>query len=728
MQWRTLKRNRRHLILFAISGVLIFVGATLLWAASLKIPDVASLSERKVTQSTKIYDRTGEILLMDLQENITRTVVPTEEISVHIKNATVAIEDATFYEHIGVRPLATLRAVFLQPLRGKGVQGGSTITQQVVKNSVLTTDKTISRKVKEWALSLKLEQVLSKDKILELYLNESPYGGAIYGIEEASQAFFGKHAADVSLAEAAYLAALPQAPTYYSPYGNHRDGLEQRKNLVLSRMRQLGFISEAEYTAAKNEVVVFAPQQVSGIRAPHFSFHVREQLEQEFGQRALDEGGWKVITTLDATMQEEAETTLKEFAESNLEQFNASNAALVALDPSNGDILAMLGSRDYFAEDIDGAYNVATALPGRQPGSAFKPFVYAAAFDAGYTPDTILFDVPTQFSSLCRADDFSSEAPCYAPQNYDERFRGPMTLRDALAQSINIPSVKALYLVGIDKAIRLARALGVSTLEHSDRYGLTLVLGGGEVTLLDMTSAYGVFANEGVRNPPRSILRIEDRAGNSIRTYDPSPERVLDQNVALQVSDVLSDNDAKLPAYGAGSPIFFPGYHVAAKTGTTNDTRDAWIIGYTPKVVVGTWAGNNDNSPMEKKVAGLIVVPMWHDFFAKVLARIGDTPFPEPRDTTTESDKPVLRGIWEGSDTTLVHPTTLQAVPPGYSGPTKTKIAVAVHSILYWLNKNDPRGPQPANPGQDPQFERWEWGVRAWAAARGYTDGSTLYR
>lgn len=730
---RFLIRHHGRLFLLGFSFFFVLGGAAFLWAASLKIPDVSSLSERKVTQSTKIYDRTGTVLLMDLQKDITRTLVSADNISRHIKNATVAIEDAEFYQHGGIKFSSILRAVIANTMNLVGLssgptQGGSTITQQVVKNSILTTDKTVSRKVKEWVLSLKLEKVLSKDTILELYLNESPYGGAIYGIEEASQAFFGKSAADINLTEAAYLAALPQAPTYYSPYGNHTDALEGRKNLVLSRMRELGFIAESEYREALARSIVFQPQQVSGVRAPHFAFYVREQLEREFGQRILEEGGWNIITTLDATLEEKAEQTLKDFAESNLEQFNASNAALVALNPSNGEILAMVGSRDYFAEDIDGAYNVATALPGRQPGSAFKPFVYAQAFANGFTPDTVLFDVATQFSTFCPPNDLSNEAPCYAPQNYDEEYRGPITIRDALAQSINIPAVKTLYLVGIDKAIRLARSLGISTLGDSNQYGLTLVLGGGEVTLLDITSAYGVFANEGVRNPPRAIMRIEDREGNVVKEYASSPERVLDQNVALMMSDVLSDNEAKLPAYGAGAPIFFPGYHVAAKTGTTNDTRDAWVIGYTPRLVVGTWAGNNDNSPMEKKVAGLIVVPMWHDFFVKALEGVADIPFPEPRTYVLQTDKPILRGIWEGGDAATIDAKTLQTVSPDFLGPTKNRVVVSVHSILYWLDKKNPRGPQPLDPLNDPQFERWEWGVRNWAASHGYVDGTSLVR
>lgn len=728
---RFLRHPLRDLILVALSLCLIVGGLLCIWAATLKIPDVASLSTRKVVQSTKIYDRTGTVLLYDLSKNTERTVVPIGDISPNIRNAAVAIEDANFYQHSGIRLTSIIRAFLADLIPGGNTQGGSTITQQVVKNSLLTTDRTIARKLKEWVLATRLEQVLPKDKILEVYLNESPYGGALYGVEAAAETFFGKHASDVTLAEGAYLAALPQAPTYYSPYGSHRRALDERKNLVLTRMLTLGFITKEEYDAAKDAVVEFQPAATSGIRAPHFVFYVQELLEAEYGEQALEQSGWKVVTSLDTTMQDQAETTLKNFAQSNQEQFNASNAALIALDPTNGDILAMLGSRDYFATDIDGAYNVAVAKPGRQPGSAFKPFVYAAAFLAGYTPDTILFDVPTQFSTQpgCRAEDTANDTPpCYAPQDYDEKFRGPMTIRDALAQSINIPALKALYLVGIDNAISLARAMGISTLTNADQYGLTLVLGGGEVTLLDMVSAYGVFANEGVRTPPRAILRIEDQAGNVVKEYQTSPRPVLDRNVALQISDVLSDVQAKIPGYGVGSPIFFPGYHVADKTGTTNDTRDAWVIGYTPHLVVGTWAGNNDNTPMVKKVAGLIVVPMWHDFFAKVLATRADEPFPEPLDTTTSSDKPVLRGIWEGGDATTVDAFTLQPVPDTYGGLTKQRVIMNVHDILYWVTKSDPRGPQPQNPQDDAQFTRWEYGVRQWAQQHNLIDGTIIYK
>ena len=703
----------RQFILGGLAIGFILTGAFFIWAATLKIPDVTSLLDRKVTQSSKIYDRTGEILLYDLAEDVDRTIVPISEISRNVQNATVAIEDDKFYEHIGVRPLATLRAVILQPLRGKGVQGGSTITQQVVKNSILTTDRSIARKLKEWVIAIRLERQLTKQQILELYLNESPYGGTIYGVEEAAQAFFGKKAADVDIAEAAYLAALPQAPTYYSPYGNHRDALDERKNLVLSREHDLGFITDDEYTQAKSEVVEFQPQAVAGIRAPHFVFYVREQLEKEYGQRTLEESGWRIITTIDMDLQDKAEEIVKKYAASNEENFHASNEALVAMDPKTGDILTMVGSRDYFDPDIDGNFNI--ALAERQPGSAFKPFVYAQAFKEGYTPDTIVFDLKTQFSTECAPDNLSEDAPCYSPNNYDEKFKGPITLRSALAESRNVPAVKLLYLVGIKDALRMARALGITTLEDENRYGLTLVLGGGEVSLLDMVNAYSTFAAEGVKPDRRAIIRIEDKDGNTVRDYPTNQNRVLDQNVALQISDVLSDNDARIPEFGVNSPLNFPGQHVADKTGTTNDSRDAWILGYSPNITAGAWAGNNDNSPMVKEIAGFIVAPMWHEFMEYALSKYPNDPFPEYQKTTTDSDKPILRGIWEGSD-----------IQNDASGVLR--IPANVHSILFWLNKNDPRGPRPEHPEDDPQFVRWETQVRAWALQNNYIDGTPLFR
>jgi 1A family penicillin-binding protein len=680
---------------------LIILSASFLWVATLEIPTLDGFEERKVTQSTKIYDRTGDVLLFDLHQEVRRTVVPLDEMSRHIKNATIAIEDAKFYEHRGVRPIAFLRALLANLQTRSFSQGGSTITQQVVKNALLTQEKTIRRKVKEWILAMKLEQVLDKDEILELYLNEAPYGGNMYGVEEASQQFFGKSSADLTLAEAAYVAALPQAPTRYSPYGNHTDELEARKNLVLAEMLENNFIDQEMYENARKEEVAFEQYGDTNIKAPHFVFFIREYLEEKYGEEAVYQGGMNVITTLDYDLQKAAEEVISTYAYENEKDFNAENAGLIAIDPKTGQILAMVGSRDYFDEDIDGKFNVTTAH--RQPGSTFKPVVYATALKKGYTPETVVFDVQTQFSVNCEPNNFTMSERCYAPVNYDDKFRGPMTFRDALAQSINIPAVKVLYLAGINNALATARDLGIQSLGGDARhYGLPLVLGGGEVSLLDLTSAYGVFANDGVRNPPTGILRIADSRGEELEKFEDKSVRALDANVARQISSILSDVEARVPAYGQNS-FYFGAQPVAVKTGTTNDFRDVWIMGYTPTLAVGTWAGNNDNTPIVKRVAGYVLAPMWRAFMDKALLEVPFGTFKAP--SPTEGDiKPVLRGFWQGISTTT---------PPAARGVAQA--GPSIHSILHWVYKDDPRGPIPSNPRQDEQYPLWEYGVALWA-------------
>ncbi|MCR4274641.1 MAG: PBP1A family penicillin-binding protein [Candidatus Campbellbacteria bacterium] len=695
-------------------------GVVLFWAASLRLPDFDVFEERKVQQSTKIYDRTGEVLLYDLHENIQRTVIPFDQISRNVKNATVAIEDAEFYQHHGIKWSSLFRAVLVNILSLQYSQGGSTITQQVVKNSLLTQEKTISRKLKEWVLALKLEQNLSKEEILALYLNETPYGGSVYGVEEASRTFFHKDASEITLSESAYLAALPQAPTFYSPYGDNVDKLEDRKNLVLSRMLEDKFITQEEYDTAKIEKVEFKPRPEKGLLAPHFVFYILQYLEQKYGQNALEEDGLRVITTLDYELQEQAEEIVREGALENEAKFKAENAGLVAVDPKTGQILVMVGSRDYFDTAIDGNVNIATAK--RQPGSAFKPFVYATAFKKGITPETVLFDLPTQFSTACPVTSTKSATPCYYPENYDSKFRGPISIRSALAQSINIPAVKALYLAGITASIKTARDMGISTLADASRYGLTLVLGGGEVTLLDLTSAYGVFGNGGIRNETKSILKVERSDGTVLEQFSEHPSRVLEQNIARQISSILSDNIARTPSFGAASALYFPSTDVAVKTGTTNDYRDVWIIGYTPNIAVGAWGGNNDNTPIDKKVAGFVIAPLWHRFMDVALQKYPDSHFSSPEKST--SNKPVLLGIWQGGDTQEIDSRT--GSPAKNNTPDafrKIEVTQNVHDVLHWINTDDPTGPAPSNPSNDPQYAYWEYPVRAWAAQNGYSSG-----
>ncbi len=692
---RRFLRKHWHAIIFWAVGIgFLLLGLGILWAASLQVPDLSSLESRKVAQSSKIYDRTGTVLLYSLNNTTNRTVVPISAISENIQNATIAIEDPRFYQHHGIEFTAIARAILVDILTLSASQGGSTLTQQVVKNTLLTGTKSVARKMEEWILALKLERSLTKSQILELYLNQSPYGGNIYGVEQAAETFFGKNAKDVDIAEAAYLAAVLPAPSYYSPYGNHEAALDARKNLVLQKMQEHGYLTAEQEAEAEKEVVTFVPQRTSSIAAPHFVFYVQQYLEDKYGPEAVEQGGWKVITTLDADLQQKAESIVQAHAATQESQFNASNTGMVALDPTNGQILVMVGSRNYFDKEIDGNFNI--ALAERQPGSAFKPFVYAEAFEKGYTPDTVVFDTETQFSTSCSAYDVSNDTPpCYSPGNYDNEFRGPMTLRDALAQSINIPAIKALYLAGLNDSLQLAKSMGISTLGESNQYGLTLVLGGGEVTLLDMSSAYGVFATDGTKYPATGVLKIEDANGNIIEdNSQPSGTPVLSRPIAEEINDILSDPVAKAPL-GENNLLTFPGHDVAVKTGTTNNFKDAWTIGYTPNLVVGMWVGNNDNTPMVRKVSGFIVGPMWNEFMKYALQKLPVQSF--TRGEVDESGlKPVLRGQWQ---------------VPGADGQ--------LHEILYWVDKNNPNGPVPINPANDPQFTRWDFSVQNWLASHG---------
>ena len=693
---RYARRNWQSFGVWAFGLCLIVGGGLLIWAATLRLPDLNSLETRRVEQSVKIYDRTGTVLLYDLHKDMQRTAVPLDSISTNLQQAIISIEDPDFYTHLGIKPTAIARAIWTNFLQGELLsgQGGSTITQQVVKLTILTSDKSPIRKIKEWILALKMERVLTKDQILELYLNQAPFGGQLYGVEEASMTYFDKHAADLSILESAYLAAMLPAPTHYSPYGKHPEELEARKNLVIEKMYEHGVITAAERDEYQGQKAAFQPQKRNGILAPHFVFYVQQYLEDKYGSEALERGGWRVTTTLDADLQAHAEEIVKRNALANVENFAATNMAMVATDPHNGQILVMVGSRDYFDTEIPGAYNVATMAPGRQPGSSFKPFAYAQAFAEGYTPDTVVFDLPTQFSTACEpSDNRNSEAPCYAPQNYDDGFRGPMTLRNALAQSINVPAVKTLYLAGLSDTLRLAKSMGISTLGDPNQYGLTLVLGGGEVTPLDMTNAYGAFANNGLHYEEQSILKIEDSQGNIIEDNTQAPGvQVIPPLVAQEIADVLSDPVARAPL-GENNLFTFPGHDVAVKTGTTNNYRDAWTVGFTPNISVGAWAGNNDNTPMVRRVSGFIIGPAWSEFMRYALTRLPQEPF--ARAEAQPTSKPVLNGIWQ---------------TPGSDG--------LIHSILYWVNKNDPQGSTPPSTN-DAQYRYWEYPIQAWVAGNG---------
>ncbi len=707
----------KNFALFSISVGMLLVAIFIIWVSSFKIPDFNSFEDRKVVGSTKIYDKTGEVLLFDVHQDIKRTNISFENMGTNIKNATVAVEDSDFYTHNGIKVTSIVRAVLANFLKIGKTQGGSTITQQLVKNTLLTQKKTYARKIKEWVLAIKIEKVMPKEKILELYLNEAPYGGTIYGIEEAAKEYFGKNAADLTLPEAAYLAAIPQSPTVLSPYGKNKDKLEERKNFVLFRMKELNYISQEEYEFAKSETVVFREQNTKGIKAPHFVFFIKDYLEQKYGVETVEKGGLKIITTLDYELQEKAEEIVKEGALKNEKDWNGSNAALVAIEPATGQILTMVGSRDYFDKDIDGNFNVSTAV--RQPGSSFKPFIYATAFNKGFTPDTILFDLPTEFQTTCNAYGKAlpgkKQSDCYMPENYDGKTVGPISLKSALAQSRNIPAVKLFYLAGLKDSLETSQNMGISTLTDIGRYGLTLVIGGGEVKLLDITSAYSVFANNGIRNPYSGILKIEKDDGEILEEFIPNPREVLPKNTALTISDILSDDKSRAPTFGTNSVLVVPGQDVAVKTGTTNNNKDAWTIGYTPTIAVGVWAGNNDNKPM-KKGGSAVAGPIWNKFISYALQKSPSGKFEKP-DLSLDPTKvkPVLRGYWQGNENFFIDLVSGKLASEFTPRETMSeKVITNVHSILYWVDKKDILGPPPTNPGNDPQFSLWEIPVQNW--------------
>lgn len=694
-----------------ILRVILLIGAIFLlmssfsaiWAITLPVPDFETFFTKQIAeQSMKIYDRTGEILLYDVK-GVRRTPVVFGTIPQIMKNSTLAIEDDDFYQHKGIQPSSIARAFLVNMVSGSVQQGGSTITQQVVKNSLLTRDKTITRKIKEVILSIKLEKNMTKDEILNVYLNQSPYGGNIYGVQEAARAYFRKDISKITLAEAAYLASLPQAPNYYSPYGANKDKLEQRKNIVLRRMLEVGFITQAEYDIAKKERVVFYEKINQGIKAPHFSFWLKDLLAERYGLENIENNSFKVVTTIDWDLQQKVEELARKYGGENEKKFKATNNSIVIIDPKTGQILAFVGSRDYFNEKIQGSFNVATAK--RQPGSSFKPFVYAAAFNKGYNDQTILFDLRTEFNTNCSPDSkpLSPGATCYSPVNYDNKYLGPITLREALAQSRNVPAVKLLYLVGINEALDLAKKMGITSLTNKNRYGLTLVLGGGEVSLLEMTGAYGIFASDGIKRETTGILKLEGPNKEVLEEYKDKSEEVLPANTARLISDILSDDNARIPAYGARSLLWFRDRQVAVKTGTTNDYRDAWVIGYTPNIIVGTWAGNSDNSSMEKKVAGLILTPLWNAVMKECLKITPNEKFIPPAINYTGL-KPILRGYWQGGETKNVNGQEV--------------LDINVHSLLYWVDKNNPLGPSPTNPGRDPQFNLWEYPIQQWLTTK----------
>ncbi|MBI5079177.1 PBP1A family penicillin-binding protein [Candidatus Wolfebacteria bacterium] len=696
-------KKRKWWLKFLILFLLIAVAAlffVLSWLAKLakELPNPEQFVSRQIDQSTKIYDRTGKVLLYEVYGEEKRTVIPFNEIPDYAKKATLTIEDRGFYEHNAFDWRAIIRAAAVNIIKGQVVQGGSTITQQLAKNAFLNPEQTMTRKAKELILAYWIEKQYSKDEILNLYLNQIPYGSNVYGIEAAAQTFFSKQAKDLSLAEAATLAALPKAPSYYSPWGSHKNELDQRKNYILDQMFQLGLIDEEEKTRSQNAKIEFTRPSIGSIKAPHFVMIARDYLNNKYGEDIVEKGGLKVITTLDWKLQEVAEATIKEGAERNAQLYQGKNAALVAQDSKTGQILALVGSKDYYeTESIDGNFNV--AVDGlRQPGSTIKPLAYVTAFQKGYKPNTVVFDLPTEFSTyrilcpLININFSNSDRNCFHPQNFDHVFRGPVTLKEALAQSINVPAVKTLYLAGLNDTIQTAKNFGINTLTDPNRYGLSLVLGGGEVKLIEMVGAYAVFSQNGVKHNQSIILEVKNSKGEVLEKFNDAATKVIEEEYALLINDILSDPEARKPLFQNSIDLtVFPDRAVALKTGTTDDYKDAWTIGYTPSLTVGVWAGNNNNKPMQKNAGSILAaLPIWHSFLSKIIEGFPVEEFKkiERQADDDKSSNPMINGQY--------------------------LTEAGVHNILYYTDKNNPLGPAPANPQDDSQFLNWELPVAEW--------------
>lgn len=612
-------KNKKKLLIITL--LIIFTAGVAVFFAFLKdLPRPEVFTEAQINQSTKIYDRTGKILLSSVYGEEKRTYVPLSQIPDIMQKAVIATEDSNFYKHFGIDVPAMFRAIKIDITTRSDSHGASTITQQLIRSTFLTPDKTISRKIKEIILSVELDRKYPKNQILEWYLNQVPFGVNIYGIEEASLTYFQKPAQDLTLPEAALMAAIIQLPSYYSPYGNHLDDLLVRKDYVLKRMEQEHYITiEQRDEAMKFE---FTFNKLPKTMAVHFVDYVKQQIESNYGPDFLETKGLKIYTTLNWELQQTAEAAIAENVEKNIKKFGAYNSALVSIDPKTGEILAMVGSADPWGEALPKgcdpattckfvpSYNVATQ-GNRQPGSSFKPFVYAEAFRKGATDQTIVVDEPTNFGIW--------GGKAYEPQNYDGLFRGPVTLRNALAQSLNVPAVKVLRdLAGLNDSIDLAKKMGITTLNQNPGfYGLALVLGGGEVKLIDMVSAYGVFDNGGYRIEPSPIIKIEDANGNIIYENKKTPRKVLETSVCEMITSVLSDNNARSPIFGPYSNLRFDNYKVFAKTGTTQKNVDGWVIGCTIDTCVGVWSGNNNNTPMVGGVGESASGPAWRKVIEK---------------------------------------------------------------------------------------------------------------
>jgi 1A family penicillin-binding protein len=687
--------------------LLVIVVGSLFAYLTKDLPDSDGIKNRAIAESTKIYARDGSTVLYEIFDEERRTSIPFEEIPEAVKEATVAIEDDDFYKHHGIDFSGIARAVY-KNLTGGSTEGGSTITQQLVKNAILTSERTFTRKVKELILSIEIESRFSKDDILKLYLNEIPYGRNAYGIQAAAKTYFNKDAKDLTLSESALLAALPQRPSYFAPDGPHKEELNDRKNYVLERMAKLGMITEEEAEKAKAEPLKFVEPKIE-IKAPHFVFWVKDQLIEKYGEQIVERGGLRVTTTLDPKLQTIAERAVTEGAKRNFDQYGVNNAALVSVDPRTGQVLAHVGSKDYFNDAIDGSVDIPNTL--QQPGSSFKMFEYTKMLEKGYPRTTILFDVERDFGGN------------YKPKNYSKGQMGPVTLESALQMSLNLPAVEATYLAGVDQTIDLAKAMGITDLNDRANYGLAIGLGAGEVKLVDHTAAFAVLANQGKKIPQSTILKVVDPSGKVLEEWQqPGGEQVVQQNVALTMSDILSNDGARAPVFGSGGPLTLPGRRAAAKSGTTESNTDGLAMGYVPQMATGVWVGNNDNTPFPGGDGSYTAAPIWHQYMTEALKGYEPEWYPAPE--PMPAPKAILAGRAGGKgEKVKVSKIDGKLAPGGLPEDCiEEKEFVEYHSTLHYVAKDDPLGPAPANPASDPMYTIWENAVRAWS--RGKAEGA----
>ena len=620
-----LKFQKKHTWLLIPFFLIIALVAVFYFYILKDLPLPTKLNSSSAPQSTQIFDR-NQKLIYTIYAAKNQNFIPLSEIPKYMQQATIAIEDKDFYKHGALDFRGIFRSLLANITHKQIQEGGSTITQQLVKNSLLTPERTILRKIKEAILAVATEAIYPKAKILEMYLNQIPYGGTTYGIEAAAQTFFGKKAKDLTLAQAALLAGLPESPTTNSPFGSHPELAKQRQELILNKMYEQKYITKKQRDDSIKETLKFKAIS-SDIFAPHFVLYIKDLLIKKYGEKMVEEGGLQVITSLDSKIQEEAQKVVTDNVD-QLQGYHATNGAGVVTDPATGEILAMIGSKDYFDEKIDGNVNVTIAL--RQPGSSIKPINYAVGLIRGYNGATPFIDEPVCFPT--------NDGKQYCPVNYDGKWHGVIQMRYALGNSINIPAIKMLQLNGVPAMIATAAAMGITTFTEPEKYGLSLTLGGGEVTMLEMTEAYGVLANGGYKIALHPILKIIDSKGKILDDYTPPPspifgKKVLPEGVSFIISDILADNNARILEFGGNSALKITGQTVSVKTGTTNDLRDNWTIGYTPDYVVAAWVGNNDNTPMNSIASGITgAAPIWHDIMTYLLK--DKTPHPMTRPTS----------------------------------------------------------------------------------------------